>query len=183
MKIPTLKILLAANYINIFGFSTFSPLYALFVLDLGLTPSIVGYSWAAFFGTAGLLTLFTGRFENKYSNKKIFVVVGYAVHSLAIIGFMLTSNLVHLLLSLVVYAAGVAIYIPSLRYLYAKSEDKGEETEEWAIFDGGNMIFIAAGSAVGGFVIATFGFDGILWIMFITHIISVLIASLLLRNN
>jgi len=181
MKFSTFKILLVANYVNIFGFAAFSPLYALYVLNLGLTPSMVGYSWAFFMGTAGVTMIAIGRFENRFKNKRILVPVGFVVQSFGVIGLLLVSNLTHLVLSLSVYALGTAIFVPSLRYLFAKSEDKGEETKEWAIFDGGNMILIAAGSTIGGFLISKWGFNGILWFMLCMHIISAAIASFLLK--
>ena len=175
-----IKLLLTANYWHTFGFTLLSPLYAIYVtqhlngseFEIGLSYSIYGFS-------AGILMIFAGRLEDtlaKYA--KQILILGYLLVAMASFGYLLVETVQQLMVLQVFYALAVAIYVPMSKTLYSKHEDKGKESSEWAIMDGGNFLIIGTSALIGGFLLANYSFE----VIFIGMGLSQLLAALLVAK-
>lgn len=182
MPNPKIKYLLLANYINLFGFAFFAPLYALFVTELGASPQVVGLSAGIGIYASALMILFFGKLENAQKNKEKMVVLGFFWLAFAAASYMFVEEIWQLFLVQVLNAIGIGILTPALKAVYAQSEDKGKETQEWSFFDGGNALFIATGAALGGFLLTALGsFKSLFAVIALIQLVGALVSIKILK--
>src|SRR3990167_10601242 len=72
-----IRYLLLANYLNLFAFAFFTPLFALFVTDLNPNPEFVGIAWGVAMYPAALMMLVFGRYEDRIKNKEKIILAGH----------------------------------------------------------------------------------------------------------
>ena len=60
--------------------------------------------------------------------------------------------------------------------MFAKSEAKGKESEQWSWLNAGNMFAAAVGAGIGGLIIGTFGFHGLFIAMAVIQILAAFVA-------
>lgn len=163
-KHKKLKIIILANLISFIGYQFFVPFYALFAKDIGADIRSIGFIWSFYSILTAITMLIFGKLENNYSKEKI-VVYGFFVYSIGAFAFLLVNNITMLMLVLAFNALISGITIPAYKTLFTKLQDKGRESEEWSWLEASNMIAISVGSAIGGIVLAIFGFNGLFIIM------------------
>lgn len=177
-----IKILLLANFINIFGYAFFAPLYAIFAQKINASILVIASSWGVYTITTGLLMLIIGRIENNIPNKKYLIILGYFILSFGALSFLLVQNTFHLFAVQLLNAIGTGIVNPAWKTLFSKSEDTGEEAKEWSFYDGGNMLFIGAGSIIGGILVKEFGFSALFVVVFFIQFTAAIVSLNLLRK-
>jgi MFS family permease len=173
--------LLFSNYLNLFGFALFSPLYALYATQIGAGPALVGISWSFHTFITALLVFAFGRYETRIQNIEKAVVAGYFMLALGAAAFLLVTNIPQLFAVLAFNAVGAGILMPAWKACYAQNQRRGKETQQWSFYDGGNMLFTAGGAAVGGIVLATVGFRGIFAVMAVLQFIAATYSLRLVR--
>lgn len=171
-----LRYLLFSNYLNLFGFSLFSPLYALYATGIGATPQLVGLSYAVNTLASACMVIMFGRFEDRFKDKRKMVVVGYFWLSAAAFSFLLVHTIPQLFLIQVFNAIGTGILLPAFKATYMRTEDRGSEAREWSFYDGGNMLSTAAGAALSGVILAYYGFHAIFAIMGTIQLIAAFVS-------
>lgn len=146
------SVLLAANFLHIFGQSMLITIYALFALKIGTTPLQIGATIALFNLVAGFTNIITGRFEDGKARMKSFVLAGYLITLFAMILYLFVTKPSQLYAVQIIAAIGTGIYMPAWKSLYTRSQIKGKEASLWGLFDGGNMIAMAGGAAISGWL-------------------------------
>jgi MFS family permease len=66
-----------------------------------------------------------------------------------------------LILVLIFNSFGAGVTLPAYKTMFAKSQTKGKESEQWSWHDAGNMFAASIGAGIGGLIIGTFGFRGL----------------------
>jgi MFS family permease len=163
-----------SNLANNFGFALFAPLYGVYVLELGATPQVASYIWAAYTFLTAILLLVFGRVENRWNNKLKPVLVGNVLQISGSVLILMMPLLAGLLVGLLVYGAGTAILGPSWYYLFSVHMDKRRGPEEWSWSSGGASFAISAGAATGGLLIAAYSFRGVFIFMILSGIVGLL---------
>ncbi len=177
-----IRYLLLANYINLFGFAFFVPLYALFVTGLGAEPGIVGLSAGVGIYATAIMILLFGRYENKQKHKEKMVVIGFFWLAAAAASFMFVQEIWQLFAVQLFNAVGLGILTPALKAIYAESEDKGRETQEWSFWDGGNAFFTATGAVLGGFLLSALGsFKSLFALIAVVQLVGALVSIKILK--
>lgn len=174
------RILLISNYINLFGFALFMPLYALFARDVGATPFETGIAYGLYTGLAGVLMILIGRIEDHIKRKLHLIVFAYFWLACAALLFLFVDDPTSLYIVQGVNAIGAGMLMPAWKASFAKHQDKGKEASEWSLFDGGNYIGIAIAATIGGYVVKMYGFDTIFIAMFVIQCIAAIISLRLL---
>lgn len=169
--------ILLANYLYMSGVGLLSPIYALFVLDIGGNGFIAGASWSLYLITAGLFMLLFSKQEDISKNARPFLVGGYAVAAMSTFMYLLVSSIPQLFLLQIVHAIGIGILTPSLRAAYAGAQDKTRQAHEWALFDGGIFILQGVAALIGGTLLVTLGFTTLFVFMGIIQLISAIVVS------
>lgn len=101
-----------------------------------------------------------GKVENKLKKGRM-VVIGYFIYALGALAFLLVHSEKSLIIVLAFNALGAGVTLPAYKTIFAKSEAKGKESEQWSWLDAGNMFAAALGAGLGGIIIGTFGFHGL----------------------
>ena len=173
-----IKYLLFSNYLSLFSFAFFNPLFAIYVVDKGMQPEQVGLALGINMYVAALIILFIGKYQDRRKNKIIPIAIGYVLLAIASCSYIFVSNFSGLIVAQVINALGLGLYTPALRTTYALSEDKGKESREWSYFEGGGRFFMATGAIVGSLIFKFYGFKT----MFILiALIQILAAYTVLR--
>lgn len=178
-----LRYLLFANYLNLFGFFLFSPLYALFATGIGAKPQLVGLFYAVNTLASACMIFAFGRVEDKIKDKRKFVVFGYFWLSAAAFSFMLVHNIMTLIVVQIVNAIGTGILTPAWKATYSRIEDRGKEASEWSFYDGGNLLASSAGAALSGIILATYGFHAIFITMGLIQLLAAFVSLMLLQSK
>jgi MFS family permease len=124
--------------------------------------------------------LLLGRYENKRA-KEGFIKTGLAVYIASDVVLLCTHTSYGLMAFLALGALGSGIFFPAQKTLFAKSENKGRESEEWAWLDSGNMFAAAIGSSIGGAILGLYGFRALFTTMTIFQFIAGVIAFIGLK--
>ena len=178
-----IRYLLFANYLNLFAFAFFTPLYAIFVLGLGGNAKTVGLTSGVGAYAAALMILFIGKWENSQKHKERLVVTGFFWLAVGAVAYILVHHIWQLFVVQIFNAIGTGLLVPALRSTYAEWEDKGKETQEWAFWEGGNRIFIATGAIISGFILSSVGsFKGLFAFMAAIQFVAAIVSLKILQK-
>ena len=175
MKQKQLKFLLFVNLFSLAGYYTFAPLYALFAHSFGLSPKTISLIWGGYSLVTALFILLMGKLENKMKKGRM-VVLGYFIYAFGALSFLMVNNEKSLIIVLMLNALGAGVTLPAYKTMFAKSEIKGKESEQWSWLDAGNMFAAAIGAGVGGLIIGAFGFHGLFITMASIQIVAAFVA-------
>lgn len=124
--------------------------------------------------TACLILLF-GKYENRKKKGKP-LVVGFFIYACGALLFLTVHSKLSLELVLAFNSLGSGVALPAYKTLFAKNESRGKESEQWSWLEAGNMFATAAGGALGGIIIGTFGFRGIFITMASIQFVAAIVA-------
>ena len=172
-----IKYLLFSNYLSLFSFAFFNPLFAIYVVNKGMPAEQVGFALGINLYIAALIILFIGKFEDKRKNKAKLIALGYVVLAIASCSYLFVHNFSGLVIAQAINALGVGIYIPALRTTYGKSEDKGKETTEWAYMEGGGRFFMATGAVVGSLIFKFYGFKTMFILIALIQLVAAYVVA------
>lgn len=186
-----IKTLIISDFFLNFGWGFLSPIFAIFILE---NVAVKGPVAAA--QVAGLAALFywipksffeipVGIYLDKNPGEKDdfwFMIIGTLIISLVPIGYIFSSSPWQIYLLQVVYAAGMAMELPSWMAIFTRHIDKGKEAFEWGLES--TSIGTGAGIAGGlsGIFISLFGFTALFAFVSVFTIISAILL-LIIRNN
>lgn len=186
MKIKNLKrfrrrTLMAASFCNVFGWALLSPLYAIYVEQLGGNPQVAALAWAFYTLLGGVLMVVLGWWESRISNKERIMVLGFVLQ-LAGVGLLFTaSDIPTMIAGYGVYAVGTGFVVPVWNQAFTRVEIRSKATAEWGMLNGGNMLLISAAAAISSVIYGFAGFKGILGLMFVAHLMGAILGVRLAR--
>lgn len=159
-----LKIIIISSLLFNFGVGMLTPIYAIFVGEIGGDVLTASYSFALFTGSVGILTFIFGKVEDGLNKKKLYVI-GAGLNVLAIGGYNFISEPLHLFIVQGILGITTAMIYPVFDTLFSTNLKKGKEAFEWSIWEGSTFVAIAASSVVGGIIVSTLGFGYLFMIM------------------
>jgi len=160
-----LRILLITNGMILLAAAMLGPIYALFVEKVGgdlLDASLAGSVFAFIAGTTVLLS---GKYADKFKEKKLFVVLGYIITGIGFLLYTQVNSVWFLLLIQALIGFGEAVYNPSFDAIYSEHLDSGKGGTEWGAWEAMNYYATAIGALIGGTIVTHFGFNPIFVIM------------------
>ena len=178
-----IKILLAANFMNNFGFSFLTPVFALFVSRIDPNPAMAGIAWSVNMLVLATMILIFGKYENKLIHHEKLIVLGYMLMSIGALSYLLVHSIWQLFAVQAFNAIGIGMSIPAYRTIYTKGEDKGKITVEWSLADANLRYAIAAGAAAGGLILKYAGFSALFVGIAAFELLSAGIAMSLLNDQ
>jgi MFS family permease len=176
-----LKILLFADFFMILAMGMLTPIYAIFVEEIGGDILSASSAWAIFTLTSGILIFLMGRWEDKQRKKGIsfkrFIFFGYLIRSIAFLSYFFVADKYQLFLVQILLGIGVATTVPAYDSLYSRFLSKGRFATEWGAWEGMNMIVAALAAITGGIIATYFGFKTLFLIMFAASLIGLAIST------
>ena len=124
----------------------------------------------------GIVIFFVSRWENHERHKENFLIFGYALYSIGMLGYYFVSNTYHLFVVEGVLGVAEAFNSPVFDGLYTKYLDKGKSVSEWGFYTSVVKIVGGVSAVVGGAIALYFGFKILFIIMFVVGLLGVYAA-------
>ncbi|HUW21255.1 MAG TPA: MFS transporter [Candidatus Bathyarchaeia archaeon] len=160
-----LKIMLVAGAFSKIAAMMFSPIYAIFIEDIGGGILEAGYAVALYAFATGILMYFFGKKEDLMKEPEIAMVIGYILTGLAYIGYIFVSSFVHLLSIQLILAVASAIGSPAYDGLYSNHLSKGKAASGWGSWEMMASFITGLGALMGGFLVTLNSFDLMFFVM------------------
>jgi MFS family permease len=159
---------------GIFGFagSLFGPLYALFVKEISGDILSVSLTWSIFLISSMLFNFVISKIGDKVKEKEYLLMAGFAVRGIVWFSYIFVPNIIILGLLQILLGLGEALGSPAFNAIFAEHLDKGRHIEEYADWYIISRFVGAGGTALGGLIAATYGFDTLFAIMAALSLVS-----------
>jgi len=162
------------------GAGLLAPIYALYVENIGGDIVDAGFAWAIFNISMGLLLFIFGKLENDFLNKKLMITLGYFLISFCALGLIFIQTPMQLFFIQFVLGLSLALIDPAFLAIFGENEDKGKESEEWGVWEGGKSIIVGVVSLIGALIVNQFGWTILFILMFIFQFLAALLSLKLL---
>ncbi|MBU5688512.1 MAG: MFS transporter [Candidatus Aenigmarchaeota archaeon] len=147
-----IKLLLFVEFLIAIGLGMLGPYYAIYVEKIAHDTSVVGYSYAAFWITVGLLSPLFGKLADKKS-KSIFLLIGGSLSFIVSLLYGIVSSVYQLIIVEIFNGIATACFSPAYRAITAEITSKKNRGFEYGLLD--SISYITYGLAA---ILATFVF-------------------------
>lgn len=178
-----LRILLFSDFFILLAAGMLTPIYAIFVEEIGGDILAASGAWALFTFTSGFLIWLFGKWEDKTKHLEKMVFWGYLIRCIAFLGYFFVANKYQLFGIQILLGIGMATSLPAYDSLYSKLLSKGKYASEWGTWEGVNLMAAAAAAIIGGVIANFFGFKILFLVMFASGLIGLIISSTLLSGK
>lgn len=145
--------------------SLLTPIYAIFVQNVGGDILDAGIASFAFMVSTGTLVFFLSRLENKFKHQERLYLLGYVLSAIGYTFYLFVTNKFELFAVQVFLGISYALYLPVRDALYTRFLDKGKEALEWGEWETEDFVIPAIAAIVGAGVASTFGFQYLFMMM------------------
>lgn len=168
-----------------------APVFAIFVVqkitmnDTVQGATVAGFASLFYWLTKSVLQIPIGHYLDKNHGEKDdfwFTVVGTFLTGLVPFGYLISSLAWHIYFWQIIHAIGMSMVIPSAYAIFTRHIDKGKEAYEWGLDSTLLGIGVGITGAVGGIMVAYFGFQAIFILTGIFTIISALFFFLIRKE-
>lgn len=165
-----IKILISSDFVLNYGWGLVSPIFAIFLVQRIAIGNIVegakiaGFASLTYWIVKSSLQIPIGRYLDKNHGEKDdfwFMVFGTFLTGLVPFGYLVSSLPWHIYGFQCLHAVGMAMVIPSWAAIFTRHIDKGEEAFEWSVESTSLGFGAGIAGAIGGILVAIFGFNAI----------------------
>jgi len=162
-----IRVLIISDFFLNCGWGFLGPIFSIFIVQNITTGStaegakVAGFAALFYWASKSFLQIPLGRYLDKNHGEKddfLFMVIGTFLTGLVPFGFLIAFLPWHIYLSQILHGIGMAMTLPSWLAIFTRHIDKGKEAFEWGMES--TSIGIGAGltGAIGGIMVAIFGF-------------------------
>ncbi|MDZ4228231.1 MAG: MFS transporter [Candidatus Levybacteria bacterium] len=174
------KILLISDAFYILSGALMGPIYALYVEKIGGDLLDASTTFALFMLTAGIVVFALGLWEDKSKHKRKFVVIGYGLAVLGTLGYLFVNSVHSLFLVQIILGLSAALKDPAYDELLSKASGR-HLAFSWGEWEALDYFALGTGALIGGIIVSNFGFQPLLFAMFLMAVFSFLVSMFLLR--
>lgn len=180
-----IKVLISSDFVLHNGWGLLAPIFAIFLLEkiavgnVAEGAKIAGFGSLVYWLIKSTLQIPIGNYLDKNHGEKDdfwFMVVGTFLTGLVPFGYLISSQPWHIYLFQALHGIGMAMVIPSWYAIFTRHIDKGKEAFEWGLRSTSLGFATGVAGAVGGILVAIYGFK----IIFILVGSFTMIATLML---
>lgn len=179
----TARILLSASFLALFPLGLLGPIYAIFVREIGGDAFEAGASFAVFSIISGIFIFLLGRWRFFKEHLHAFVVIGYALLTIAELGYLWVDSSLKLFIVQILLGIAGGILEPSWDGLYSANLSAEKAASVWSNWAGGRDLIGGIGAFVGGAIVAAYSFTVLFIVMAIFNIAAVFVSLRLLKNR
>ena len=172
-----LKLFLIANSFFVVAAGMFGPIYAIFVQGVGGDILAAGTAWAIFMIVSGAGILIMGRIQDRIKKDKPAIIAGYALESLAFLGYFFVSNITQLFLVQVLLGLSRVVLTPAYDSFYTRYLEKGKFASQWATWEGTWHLLTGIAALLGAFLVKMFSFKAMFLVMFFISLIGLFLST------
>lgn len=177
-----LLVLLVVSGIFTFAFNMFSPIFAIFVEKIGGSLTTASNASAIFLAVSGILTFIASKYENKMKEKELAIIWSQVILGLGYLLYFFCNGEAMLYLIQIILGIAEALYWPAFHALYAAHTDSSKSFTQWGVYDGLAYIFPSIGAALGGWLVAAYGFGSIFLVMAVLSFLNAFFILFLPRK-
>lgn len=152
-----LALLMLASVLGSFAGAMFTPFFSAFVERVGGDVLAAGIAQAAFFVTAGLVALLSGRVADRFGKRRM-VILGFLGLFIGDVMMLFVSSVATLVVAELVLGLSLALTNPAWSGLFAALLRPGEESTYYGKLEFSYNISFAIASMFGALLLATGGF-------------------------
>ncbi|HEU4984602.1 MAG TPA: MFS transporter [Nitrososphaera sp.] len=156
---PALKVLLIADALVLTAAAMLTPIYAVFVQEVGGDLLDAGFTAAALAFGSAFASLVAGRYADSLRNKRLLIVASYAVTGLGFLTFTIVDGVWFLAAVQVMIGLVRAFAEPAFDALYSIHLDKKKEAEEWGTWEAMAYFVGGTGALLGAAIVSYASFD------------------------
>ncbi|MBU1178010.1 MFS transporter [Patescibacteria group bacterium] len=153
------KILLSTDTVVLVAIAMLGPFYTMFVEKIGGHLYDASLTIAVFAFSAGLTTIFVGKYTDKVKESELLVVAGYVLMGIGFVLYNFVDSLALLFVVQVLVGIAGAIYTPASEALHVKHFKNCRAGKIWGTEKAVSYFAAAAGAIIGSLVIVEFGFN------------------------
>lgn len=170
-------------FASMLGLGIVSPLMSTFAEDLGATGIWLGAIFSGYFLARALIMPFIGRLSDQWGKRKIFLALGLAILGFTSIGYILSRDVIQLILARFLQGLGSGIVLPiSLAYIGDITPD-GKEGSYIGYINIARMAGWGSGPLVGGVLMELYGFEMPFLVMGILAFLALIILFIALPEK
>jgi len=183
-----IKILIASDFVLNSGWGLLAPVFAIFLVQKiafgnpAQGAEIAGFASLTYWIVKSFLQIPIGRYLDKNHGEKDdfwFMVFGTFLTGITPFGFLFSSLPWHIYIFQVLHAIGMAMVVPSWAAIFTRHIDKGKEAFEWGTESTSLGFGAGIAGAIGGILVALFGFNVIFILVGTFNMISALLLLLI----
>lgn len=175
--------LLWASFIGTFAEQMITPLYGIFVKDIGGDILEAGAGFAIFSIITGLVIIGTSRVKWFNGHLKLIVLVGFTVAAFGDLGYYFVTGTIGLYIVQVIIGLSVGILNPAWEALYTTNGEEGEEHQAWSLWGGGANISCGLAAIVGSLVAHFVSFKAMFLLTGGINAVAIFFAYLVYRSE
>jgi len=182
-----IRTLIQADLVFLAAFGLISPIFAVFITDQikGGNVEVVGFSAAVYWIIKSILQIPISEILDKKRGEKddfYFLICGTILAALVPIGYIFSSLPWHVYLLQAIYGMGMAMAFPSWSAIFTRHIDRGKEAFEWGLESTALGFGTGLTGAIGGILVAYFGFDLLFVIVSILALVGALLPLMIRRE-
>jgi MFS family permease len=175
-----IRTLIQADLVFLAAFGLISPIFAVFITQQikGGSVEVVGFSAAFYWIIKSILQIPVSKILDKKRGEKddfYFLIFGTILAAFVPIGYIFSSLPWHVYLLQAIYGAGMAMAFPAWSAIFTRHIDRGKEAFEWGLESTALGFGTGITGAIGGVLVAYFGFN----LLFIIVSVLALVGALL----
>lgn len=174
------RTLLITDATHLLAGALLGPIYALFVKGIGGDLLDTSATFAVYMLTAGVVVFLLGLWEDKSKHQAKFVIAGYGISVVGYAGYLFVNSTLFLFLVQAILGLSVALKDPAYDALFSKSGGK-HLAFAWGEWEAMDYFVLGGGALIGGIIANKFGFQALLFAMFLMAVFSFLVSTFLLK--
>ena len=183
-----IRILISSDFVLHSGWGLLAPVFAIFLVQKIAVGSMVegariaGFASLIYWLIKSVLQIPIGSYLDKNHGEKDdfwFMVLGTFLTGIIPFGYLISSQAWHIYAFQALHGVGMAMVIPSWYAIFTRHIDKGKEAFEWGLRSTSLGFATGAAGAIGGILVAIFGFEIIFILVGTFTMIAVLLLLLI----
>jgi MFS family permease len=184
---PLVKAYIASESLMWSAWNFIIPIFAVFIVNnvKGGNVELAAMGYSTYLMSRVVFELMSGKYLLKTDDRKkiMVVILGMACLSLSYLGFSIVREIHFLLFYYFVAGVGLGLAMPAKNSLFSIHLDKNREATEWSLADATQFTFMAAATAIGGFVAFNYGFQPLFIAAFLINCIAIFPYLFLLNRK
>jgi MFS family permease len=158
-------ILFVSLFVSMLGLGIISPLMSLYAESLGVTGVWLGAIFSGFNLSRAFIMPVVGGLSDRWGRRKLFLAFGMMFFSLASVGYVLSSEAVHLFFARFLQGFGAGMVLPIATAYVGDIMPKGKEGTYIGFIAVARTLGWGAGPLLGGFLMDLIGIEVPFYVM------------------
>lgn len=178
-----IKLLLGASILIHSGINFLSPIFAIYVKDIGGTLLDAGIAIGIYAILKGIFYFLFKNIKEERISKKVMISSGYFIMFIGYLMYLFANKPYHIYIIQGILSLGETVITPSWSAIIATSIEKGKERHIYSNFYGYRSLFEGFAAITGGLFAMNFGFNTVFIIMCLFALSSSFISLFIVEEN